>query len=78
MTSDQKRAAVLAARAAVERMELARDDAWLAWMRTKPGEERHDELIGVLHSPHARIARKQREIAALEGKASESWLRAVA
>ena len=75
--NDRKRALVIAARAAIERHELDRDGVWLKWMRTKPGDPRHDEWIALLHSLDARIVRKQREIAELEGKSPARFIEAV-
>jgi hypothetical protein len=73
MTATERRVSAL--RAERDRLDLRRDEIWLAFMRAKPGPV-HDELLAVLTSLDARIARKGREIAALHGRA-ERYLEAV-
>jgi hypothetical protein len=75
--TDLKRARVIAARAERDRLDLQRDETWLAWMRTKPRTTEHDELLAVLRSLDARILRKGREIDQLQGREPARFAEAV-
>jgi hypothetical protein len=74
MNAADKRARMLAARCAIERIERAKDENWLATMRAEPGSEAWVRLEQKRRGLDLALARKARELRELQGRA---WLEVV-